>query len=98
MNTKEDEKWHALLQRSASTFEPELTPPYGFITSTLTRIREESQQVRDLERIGWRALLASFGALAMAAVVTVGVTYHVNQSDFDPGVRALIQMDNISVS
>jgi hypothetical protein len=98
MNTREDEKWQGLLQCSASTFAAESTPPYGFVTSTLTRLRAENRQVEEFERIGWRALLASFAALAIAATVTFTLSFRDTGTDFDPGVRSLIQMDHIQVS
>ena len=93
----QDEKWHSLLKWSGSTFAPESTPPYGFITSTLAQLRAEKRQREDLERIGWRALLASLAALSVAAAVTVSVSYR-DRVDFEPGVRGLVQMENIQLS
>ncbi len=98
MNTREDEKWQGLLLRSASTFVGETEPPYGFVTSTLTRLRAEQVQVKEIERIGWRALLASIAALAVAAVVTISVNFSDRGSDFEPGMRSVVQMENIQVS
>ena len=98
MNTREDEKWQNLLLRSTPTFTGEATPPYGFVTGTLARLRAESRQQEELERIGWRALLASLAALAIAATVTMGLSYADRGTDFDPGVRSLVQMENIQVS
>jgi hypothetical protein len=93
----EDQAWQALLARSSSTFTGESTPPYGFITATTARLRAEQGQVAEMERIGWRALLASFGVLALAAAITFGVNT-TDRNDFDPGVRTLVQVDNIQVS
>ena len=98
MNSKEDEKWQKLLSHSASTFNGETTPPYGFVTASLGRLRAESGQQEELERIGWRALLASLVALVIAAAVTFSVTFGDSSSDFEPGVKGLVQMENIQVS
>jgi len=98
MNSKEDEKWLHLLRRSLPTFIGDETPPYGFVTSTLARLRAERHLQEEFERIGWRALLASFAAL----VIAVGVTFSLNggdkNGDFEPGVNGLVQMENIQVS
>ena len=98
MNTNEDKKWAGLLLRSAATFAGEAVPPYGFATGTLARLRAETRQMEEIERIGWRALLASLAALVIAATVTLGLSYADRGTDFDPGVRSLVQMENIQVS
>ena len=98
MNISEDEKWQSLLLRSTPTFTGEATPPYGFITGLLARLRAEDRQQEELERIGWRALLASLAALAVAATVTLSVNFTDQGGDFEPGVRSLVQMENIQVS
>jgi hypothetical protein len=98
MNTSENEKWQSLLLRSTPTFAGEATPPYGFLTGTLARLRAENRQQEELERIGWRALLASLAALVVAATVTLSVNFSNRGGDFEPGVRSLVQMENIQVS
>jgi len=98
MNTSENEKWQSLLLRSTPTFAGEATPPYGFLTGTLARLRAENRQQEELERIGWRALLASLAALVVAATVTLSVDFSNRGGDFEPGVRSLVQMENIQVS
>jgi hypothetical protein len=99
MNSREDEKWQRLLLQSEPTFIGETEPPYGFITATLGRLRAEERQQAELERIGWRALLASLLALGIAATVTVSVISSDRGSDnFEPGVKSLVQMENIQVS
>jgi hypothetical protein len=98
MNPKEDQKWQGLLQLSAPTFAGDAEPPYGMITSTLARLKAGKQQQEDVERIGWRALLASLAALAVAATVTLSVSYLNQGVDFEPGVRGVVQMENIQVS
>ena len=98
MKTREDEKWQNLLLRSIPTFTGEAAPPYGFVTGALAGLRAEKRQQEELERIGWRALLASVAALAVAATVTLSVNFSNRGSDFDPGVRSLVQMENIQVS
>jgi hypothetical protein len=98
MNTNPDEKWQSLLLRSLPAFTGETTPPYGFVTGTLGRLRAEKRQQEELERIGWRALLASLAALVIAAVVTLGVDSSTRGPDFEPGVRSLVQMENLQLS
>jgi len=97
MKMKEDEKWQSLLLSSAPTFVGDTTLPYGFLTSTLARLKEEKKEREQLEKIGLRALIASMVVL----VVTVGVTLSLkfqNQSDLEPGIRSLIQVENVSLS
>lgn len=98
MNTNEDKKWQGLLSRSTPTFAGETAPPYGFVTGTLARLRAETRQQEEFERIGWRALLASLAALAIAATVTLSMSYMDRGGDFEPEVRGLVQMENIQVS
>ncbi len=81
--------WKNLLVQSAPTFEPELTPPYGFVTSTLAAMRAEGRQQREFERIGVRALWAALAALGVAAAVTVTVNLRQDNTDFDPECAAL---------
>ncbi len=98
MNEINDDQWRKLLAMSAPTFAGETTPPFGFVTSTLAGLRAQQSQVQEIERIGWRALLASLAALAITATIAFTVSTRDNSGDFDPGVRSLIQMQNISVS
>jgi hypothetical protein len=94
----QDEKWQNLLRRSTPTFTGDATPPYGFVTATLTRLRLDAREQAEFERIGWRALLASFAALVIAATVTFSVAMNDRGGDFEPGVRGMVQMENIQVS
>jgi hypothetical protein len=96
MNT--DEKWQSLLLRSTPTFIGEAEPPYGFVTGTLARLRAEKRQQEDIERIGWRALLASLAVLVVAATVTLSMNLSSRGGDFEPGVKSLVQMENIQFS
>jgi hypothetical protein len=99
MNPNEPEKtWMNLLAQSAPTFAGDATPPYGFVTNTLAALRAESRQQVEVERIGWRALMAALAALGVAATLTVMVNVHDRSNDFDPGVRGLVQMDNLPYS
>ncbi|MCE0497700.1 MAG: hypothetical protein LV481_07125 [Methylacidiphilales bacterium] len=99
MNTSQDNKWQALLALSAPTFAGEISPPYGFMTSMLAQLRQERQDEQQLVRLCWRAIFASLAALVVAAGVTVSVHGHFNRgNDFDPGMRGLIQMENIQAS
>ena len=94
-----DDNWQKLLSRSMPTFAGESTPPYGFVTATLGRLREQGLQ-EQAERIGWRALLASLAALVVATAVTLTVTVNSNNhgSEFEPGVKSFVQMENIPLS
>jgi hypothetical protein len=93
-----DQIWKNLLAQSAPTFAGEAEPPYGFVTSTLAALRVESRQEREIERIGWRAVMASLAALGVAAALTLTVSLHNQGPDFEPGVRGLVQMDNLPYS
>lgn len=98
MNTLEDKKWQSLLKISAPTFAGDTEPPYGLVTQTLARLKAENREQEAFERIGWRALLASLAALAIAVTVTLSVDFTPRGNEFEPGVKSLIQMDNISIS
>ncbi len=99
MNPNNPEQiWKNLLAQSAPTFAGEMEPPYGFMTSTLAALRAESRQQREFERIGWRAFLASLAALGVAAALALTVSLNDPSTDFDPGVRGLVQMDNLPYS
>jgi hypothetical protein len=97
MSINEDEKWQGLLLRSAPTFAGETTPPYGFVTSTLARLKAEKREREQLDLIGWRALLASLTALAAVVTITVGLQLQ-DRNDLDPGVRSIIEVANIPLS
>jgi hypothetical protein len=99
MSTNEPEKiWLNLLAQSAPTFAGETSPPYGFVTNTLAALRAEGRQQLEFERIGWRALLASVAALGVAAVLALTMSLRDQSADFDPGVRGLVQLDNLPYS
>jgi hypothetical protein len=99
MKTNDPEiTWKNLLAQSAPTFEAETAPPYGFVTSVLATLRAEIRQQREFERVGLRALWAALAALGVAAAVTVMVNLHQDNTDFDPGVRSLVQVENLPYS
>jgi hypothetical protein len=93
----EDKKWQGLLRRSAPTFVGESAPPYGFVTSTLARLRAEKREREALERIGWRALLASLTALTAVVAITVGLQLQ-DRNELDPGVRNVIEVAYVPLS
>ena len=91
-----DEKWQALLARSNATFAADAAPPYGFVTSTLARLKAEGE--RDmLERIGLRALFASLAILVAVVGVSIGMQIQ-DRMDFDPAVKSLLQADDVPIS
>ena len=94
-HSREDAAWQALLARSTPTFTGETTPPYGFVTSTLARLKSEKER-EVLERIGLRALFASFSILVAAAVLTVGLQIH-DRLDVEPGVNSIFQADDVPI-
>jgi hypothetical protein len=99
MNTNQDYKWHSLLAQSAPTFTGESEPPYGFMTAMLTQLRLERQQDRQLGLLCWRAIFASLAALVVAAGITLSLHRSSTRGDdLDPGMRGLIQMENVQAS
>jgi hypothetical protein len=99
MNTNQDDKWHSLLALSAPTFNAESAPPYGFMTAMLAQLRLERQQEQQLGRLCWRAIFASLAVLALSAGVTLGVRLQLNRGDdLEPGMRGLIQVENVPAS
>jgi hypothetical protein len=97
VNINEDQKWQSLLASSAPAFAGDTTPPYGFLTSTLTRLREEKRQREQLEKIGLRAIFISMVALAITVGITIDLHFQ-NRSDLEPGLRSLIQVENVQFS
>lgn len=96
---KEDEKWQALLSMSAPTFAGENTPPYGFITRTVSQLKAQRKQQELVERIGLRAFLASLAILFASACVTLSLSLHQpGRGDLEPGIGSLIQVENFQVS
>ena len=94
---QEDPKWQALLARSAPTFSGDATPPFGFVTSTLARLKAQKKERDLLEFIGLRALFTSLAVLVAVVGFSVGVQLQ-NRLDFDPGFKSLIQVDDIPIS
>jgi hypothetical protein len=97
MNTTEDTRWKNLLATGAPAFAGDAEPPYGFITRTLARLREENRQRDLMERIGLRALFASLAVLAAAAILNVLVDHSV-RGDLEPGLRGIVQVENVPLS
>jgi len=94
---KEDEKWQALLAISTPTFAGETTPPYGFMTRTLARLKTEKRQQELIEKIGLRAFLASLAVLGLSICLTLCLHF-TNQGDLEPGMNGFIQVENVQVS
>jgi hypothetical protein len=91
-----DEKWQALLARSNPTFAGDTSLPFGFLTSTLARLKVEKER-EVLERIGFRSLFAAMAILVAVAGVSVGMQLQ-SHTDFDPAVKSLLQADDVPIS
>jgi hypothetical protein len=97
INSQEDSKWQALLARSKPTFAGDTDLPFGFLTSTLARIKNEKRDREILERIGLRSLFAAMAILVAVVGVSIGVQIQ-NRFDFDPAVKSLLQVDDVPIS
>ena len=97
MNAKEDEKWQALLSLSAPAFAGETTLPYGFMTRTLARLKTEKRQRDLMEKIGLRAFFASLAVLGITVCLTLSFHFQ-DRTDLEPGMRSIIQVENLQVS
>lgn len=96
-SNQEDNRWQKLLELAAPTFAGETEPPYGFITSTVARLKAERAGREIMERIGLRALFAALAVLAAAGGISFGIQMQ-DRLDFDPGTRSIILEDNVSIS
>jgi hypothetical protein len=97
MNDNFDKHWQQLVALSAPTFRGDTAPPYGFTTSMLARLRDESREIELVERIGLRAVFASLAMLLLALGVTFGASY-LNRGDLEPGLKSIVQVENVAVS
>jgi hypothetical protein len=99
MNTNQlDQAWKNLLAQSAPTFAAKSDVPYGFATATLAALRAERNGQREVERIGWRAIIASMGALSLAAALMVALDLREQGRDSDPNDRTVVQVENLPIS
>ena len=96
-NLPNNDKWQALLQNSAPTFQGDAAPPYGFMTSTLARLKAEKRDRDLLERIGFRAIFASLAILVATGGVTIGLQLQ-SHFDFDPELKSFVQPDDSLIS
>lgn len=96
-HSAEDAKWQALLARSTPTFAGETELPFGFLTSTLARIKAETREREIFERIGLRSLFAAVAILIAVSGVSIGVQMH-SPADFDPAIKSLLQVDDVPIS
>jgi hypothetical protein len=92
----EDQQWQKLLELAAPAYAGEAQPPFGFTTRVLAQIRAEQRQCEMMERVGLRAIFASLGVLALAGLLLVGANHYRN--DMEPGLRNVLQVENIAVS
>ncbi len=96
-STLEDGHWQNLLAASAPAFAGETEIPYGLTTRVLARLREETRQQDLMERIGLRALLASLAMLVAAGALTVALQDS-NRTDLEPGLRSIVQVQDVPLS
>jgi hypothetical protein len=96
-SNQEDSQWRKLLKLAAPAFAGETELPYGFVTSTVARLKAERVEREMIERIGLRALFAALAVLAVAGGISFGVQLN-DRLDFDPGTKSIIQEDNVSIS
>jgi hypothetical protein len=94
---QEDKKWRALLAISTPTFSGDAAPPFGFVTNTLARLKAEKKERDLLEFIGLRALFTSLAVLVAVVGFSVGLQLQ-DRLDFDPGMKSLIQADDVPIS
>jgi len=94
---QDDKTWQALLAHSAPTFTGETTPPFGFVTSTLTKLRAEKGEKELLEKIGLRALFASLCVLIAVTGFSAGLQMR-DRFDIDPGLRSIISVDRVTIA
>jgi hypothetical protein len=93
---QDDARWHALLAQAKPTFAGASEPPYGFTTRMLARLRAEEREKEVLEKVGFRALFASFALLlAVGGFITVSLQYQ-KSMDLEPGVNGAIQAEYVS--
>jgi hypothetical protein len=97
MNEQQDLRWKNLAALSAPACAGDVVPPYGMVTSTLARLRAETRQTEMAERIGLRALFASLAILVCTAAVTVGISSR-ESSDLEPGLKNIVQVENVPLS
>jgi hypothetical protein len=96
MNTPlpDDPQWKALLSHAAPTFAPHEEPPFGFMTSTLARIKSERKDRELLERIGFRAIFASLAILVAVGGITLGLQLQ-SSTEFDPGYNNVLEVEHV---
>jgi len=99
MNTipPDDKKWQALLAMSAPTFTGDDTPAFGFVTSTLARLKAEKGERDMFERIGLRALFASLVVLVGVVGFSAGLQLQ-ERLDLEPSVNSLAQAEDIPIA
>lgn len=97
MNENGDIRWQNLVALSAPTFAGDASPPYGFTTRFLAQLHAETRQRELVERIGARALFASLAMLVATLALSLGVD-RFNRGDLEPGLRSIVQVEDIPVS
>jgi len=95
--SQDDLKWQALLARSAATFAGEEAPPFGFLTSTLARLKAEKRERDLLELIGLRALFTALAVFVAVSGLTIGIQLQ-HRIDFDPSLKGIIQAEDIPIA
>jgi hypothetical protein len=99
MNTPQDDLWSNLAALGAPAYTTAGdAPPYGFATRLLARLRSEQREQKLMERIGLRAIFASFVILLVTGVYALGLNHSRNKSDLEPGLRGFLQAADAPLS
>ena len=94
---REDAVWCKLLAQSRPAFSGETEPPYGFVTATTARLVAERRQREIVEKIGFRAVMASLAALGLATALTLMLELR-DTSGGDPEIQNLANVENMPLS
>ncbi len=94
----EDQTWRELLAQSRPAFAGETEMPYGLVTRVLAGTRDQRRQRDALDRIGWRAILASLAMVAVTAGLTAGLQAMNDREEPEPGIQNLAMVENVQVS
>jgi hypothetical protein len=96
-HAQEDAAWQSLLARANPTFTGNASPPYGFVTRAMARLKSERGEREILERIGLRAFFSSLAVLVAVVGFTVGLQIQ-DRFDLEPGLNSVFQVDDVPLA